>query len=311
LEKVTAKEMNERLERWKIQTSLFTKRYIEYRLDERWLKWFLKSMEVRKIRLNSDFLPSGVFFTLSHWNSLFSPFLTLIFRWFEGLSFILITFFIAIVTLALAVFMIKMPYFSRQSLTYSIFTSGLTGMIFSLAILFTFQTLYGYLYHQIGLLVAVFMAGIAVGSFSIIHRLNRIKKDSLLFLKTELLILFYSILLPFVFSLPSPYLENKTIYFLLYSVFLVMSFLPGMFIGLQFPLAAKIYMGFHKKEGALGQTAGWLYGADLFGGFLGGLLGGVLLLPVLGLKNTCFMMAMIKISSGLLFLLFIKIQKVK
>ncbi len=89
LESVTVQEMIERLERWKIQTSLFTKRYIEYRLHERWLKWFLESMEGRKIRFNSDFLPSGVFFTLSHWNSLFSPYLTLIFRWFEGLSFIL------------------------------------------------------------------------------------------------------------------------------------------------------------------------------------------------------------------------------
>ena len=34
-------------------------------------------------------------------------------------------------------------------------------MIFNLPIIFTFQTLYGYLYHQIGLLVAVFMMGIA------------------------------------------------------------------------------------------------------------------------------------------------------
>jgi len=311
LESVTVQEMIERLEKWKIQTSLFTKSYIEYRLDERWLKWFLESMEGRKIRFNSDFLPSGVFFTLSHWNSLFSPYLTLIFRWFEGLSFIFTILFIAIVTLVLAAFFIKMPHFSRQSLTYSIFTSGLTGMIFSLAILFTFQTLYGYLYHQIGLLVATFMAGIALGSFSITYRLNRIKKDSLLFLKTEIFIIFYSILLPFVFLIPSHYIENKAIYFLLYTAFLVMSFLSGMFIGLQFPLAAKIYMSYHKKEGAIGQTAGLLYGADLFGGFFGGLLGGVLLLPILGLKNTCFMMAMIKISSGLLFLLFIKIQRAK
>ncbi len=311
LEQVTAKEMSERLERQKIRTSLFTKRYIEYRLDERWLKWFLQSKEGRKIRLNSDFLPSGVFFTLAHWNSLFSPYLTLIFRWFEGLSFIFITVFIVIVTLLLAVFMIKMPNFSGQSLTYSIFTTGLTGMIFSLAILFTFQTLYGYLYHQIGLLVAALMAGIAVGSFYITHQLDRMKEDSRLFLKTEVLIILYSTLLPFVFLVPSHYIENKAIYFLLYLTFFLMSFFSGMFIGLQFPLAAKIYMGFHKKQGALGQTAGLLYGADLFGGFFGGLLGGVLFLPVLGLKETCLMMAMIKISSGLLFLLFIKIQKAK
>jgi spermidine synthase len=57
------------------------------------------------------------------------------------------------------------------------------------------------------------------------------------------------------------------------------------------------------------RTAAVLYGADLLGGFFGGLLGGVLLLPILGLKESCFMMAMIKASSFILFLLFTKIRK--
>jgi spermidine synthase len=222
-----------------------------------------------------------------------------------------ISFFIAIVTLAFAAFMVKRPYFSRQSLTYSIFTSGLTGMIFSLAILFTFQTLYGYLYHQIGLLIAIFMLGIASGSFLITRRFDRIKKDSLFFLETEAAIILFSILFPFLFLVPSHHLANKVVYLILYGVILIASFLSGMLLGLQFPLAAKIYMAFHKREGALGQTAGLLYGADLFGGFLGGLLGGVLLLPILGLKNTCLLMAMIKGSSGLLFLLFMRIEALR
>jgi predicted membrane-bound spermidine synthase len=58
----------------------------------------------------------------------------------------------------------------------------------------------------------------------------------------------------------------------------------------------------------LGHTAGLLYGADLLGGFLGGLFGGILLLPILGLKESCFMMAMIKLSSGILFLLSMKLN---
>jgi spermidine synthase len=89
-----------------------------------------------------------------------------------------------------------------------------------------------------------------------------------------------------------------------------MSFLSGVFIGLQFPLANKIYLSSRPEKGMLGQTAGLLYGADLFGGFFGGLSGGVLLLPILGLKETCFMMAMIKMSSGLLFLLFMRSKRV-
>jgi spermidine synthase len=182
-------------------------------------------------------------------------------------------------------------------------------MIFELAILFTFQTLYGYLYHQIGLLITIFMAGVALSSFYITENLYRIKRDSLLFLITELCFICFSFLLPFVFSIPFHHLEKTSIYVLLYVVFLTMSFLSGVLIGFQFPLATKIYLRAPSTEGILGKTAGLLYGADLFGGFFGGLLGGVLLLPILGLKESCFMMAIIKISSFLLFLLFTKLRK--
>jgi predicted membrane-bound spermidine synthase len=109
---------------------------------------------------------------------------------------------------------------------------------------------------------------------------------------------------------PSSQLENKAVSSLLYSGFLVMSFLAGMFTGFQFPLAVKIYLDNPSRKEKLGQTVGLLYGADLFGGFFGGLLGGVFLLPLLGLRETCFMMGLLKISSGLLFLLFMKSKRV-
>ncbi len=309
LEKKSPDEISQRFEERKIQTSLVTRNYIEYRLNERWLKWFWQSMERRKIRTNSDFLPLGVFFNLSYWNSLFSPYLTGIFKWYENSSLTLSIAKIILITIILAAIFIKMPHLSRHSITYSIFTTGLTGMIFNLAIIFTFQTLYGYLYHQIGLLVAIFMLGIASGSFFITKRFDRIKNDSLLFLKTEISIVLFSILFPFVFLVPSQHLENRVVYFVLYGAVLAMSFLSGIFIGLQFPLANKIYSRTDTGKVTLGRTAGLLYGADLFGGFFGGLSGGILLLPILGLKETCLMMAMIKTSSFFLFFLFTKIRK--
>ena len=122
-------------------------------------------------------------------------------------------------------------------------------------------------------------------------------------------IILFSILFPFIFLMPSHHLGNKTISFILYGAVLIMSFLSGMAIGLQFPLANKIYLSSYKGKGKLGQTAGLLYGADLLGGFFGGLSGGILLLPILGLKETCLIMAMLKASSGLLFFLFIRLKK--
>ena len=309
LEKVTTGEIIKRLEERKIQTRLFTKGYLEFRLNERWMKWFLQSMKRKGIQINSDFRPVGVFISLSYWNALFSPYLTGVFRWFEGLSFQISIVFMTLFTLLAGAIFMKRPHLSRLCIPYVIFTTGLAGMIFNLAVIFSFQTFYGYLYRQIGLLIAIFMLGVALGSFTMTRHLDRMEKGSSLFLKTEIGIIIFSCLFPFVFSIPSRYFEGTVISLLIYPVFLVMSFLSGAWIGLQFPLATKIYLGTSPKGETFGHTAGLLYGADLLGGFLGGLFGGILLLPILGLKQSCFTMALVKISSLVLLLVFIRMKK--
>jgi spermidine synthase len=306
LENISSSEISKRFEEKQIQASLFTRKYIGYRLNERWLQWFSQSMEGRKIAMNSDSHPLAVFFNLSYWNSLFSPYVTEVFKWYAQSSLTLSVAKIILITIILGTLFIKIPRFSIHSTTYSIFTTGLAGMIFNLAIIFAFQTLYGYLYHQIGFLIAIFMLGIASGSLLITKRLDQIRKSTSLFLKTEIVIVLFSILFPFVFLIPSHHLENKIIYFTLYSVVLIMSFLSGMWIGLQFPLATKIYLSFYMGKRLLGETAGLLYAADLLGGFFGGLFGGILLLPILGLKQSCFLIAIMKTSSLVLFLIFMK-----
>jgi spermidine synthase len=309
LERITVDVLAKRFGERRIKTRLITKGYIQYRLHERWLKWFQKSMEGKEVPLNSDFRPLGVLFNLSYWSALFSPYLITLFKWFQTLSLKVTIAATAAIALLFLIAFIRKPSLSRYSLPYAIFTSGFADMLLDLAIIFTFQTLYGYLYYQIGLLVTIFMAGIALGSLFITWRLGRIRKDSSLFLKTELLIILFSLLLPFVFSIPSHHLEKHIVYVFLYVTFLVMSFLCGMLVGVQFPLATKIYLGTYTSDRKLGQIAGLLYGADLLGGFFGGLLGGVLLLPVLGLKESCFMMAIIKGSSFVLFLFFTRFRK--
>jgi spermidine synthase len=306
LESLTPREIAKRFEERKIKTGLFTGAYIEYRLHERWVRWFLKSMERGRGYLNSDFRPLAVFFNLSYWNALFSPYLTGLFNWFEGFRFEPPMVLTALFTLFLSALFVKKPHLSRYSLPYALFTSGLADILFSLAIIFSFQTLYGYLYHQIGLLITLFTVGVALGSLYITQRIDQIKRDLSLFIATDAFITLFSFLLPFAITFLSFHLEKRAIYGLLYAVFLVMSLLTGVLVGLQFPLATKIYLRTLPSNGRFGQTAGLLYGADLFGGFFGGLLGGVFLLPILGLKGSCMMMAVIKISSLLLLLLFKK-----
>src|SRR4030043_2107167 len=101
-----------------------TRGYIGYRLHERWLKWFLKSMEGKEVPPNSDFHPQGVFFYLSYWNALFSPYLTKVFKRFERLSLEFTIGLIAILTLCLTTLFMKRPQTSKYSVPYAIFTSG-------------------------------------------------------------------------------------------------------------------------------------------------------------------------------------------
>ena len=306
---LSANEIMRRLEERKIRTSLFTKSYIEYRLHERWGQWFSRSMEKRETRINSDFRPIAVFFSLSYWNALFSPYLTAVFRWFERLSLKMTLSAAVIVTAFLSLVFLRKPHASRLSLSFAILTSGFADLVFDLAIIFTFQAVFGYLYHQIGLLITVFMLGVASSSLTITRRLEKMKNASLLFLLTELGFVGFSVVLPLAFTLPSLHGEGPIASILLYLLFLIMSFLCGTLVGLQFPLATHLYLQTHRTQGALGHTAGLLYGADLLGGFFGGLLAGMLFLPILGLRETCFMVAIIKMSSFALVLLYTRIGR--
>lgn len=259
----------------------------------------------RKTSLNSDFRPIGVYFNLSYWNALFSPYLIGIFRWFEHINFLSLFLLILLITLTLSVSFLKKPNLSKFSIPYAIFASGIADMMLDLAIILTFQAIYGYLYFQIGLLITVFMIGIALSSFYITQRLDQIERPDRLFLMTEILFIIFSLILPFALILPSFHLEKPLVYEVFYGSFLTMSLICGLLVGLQFPLATKIYLLAYSNEIRIGSTAGLLYGADLFGGFWGALFGGVLFFPILGLKESCFIMAILKLSSLSLFLIYL------
>ena len=175
-------------------------------------------------------------------------------------------------------------------------------MIFDLALIFAFQVLYGYVFHWIGLLVTALMGGIAMGSLRMTSLLGRIKNEVATFIKIEMFIVLFSGVLPVVFLILHPYVDRQETFFL-QIIFLVLSFLSGFLIGVQFPLANKIYLTLdtEPKGANLSGTAGLLYGADLFGGWIGGIIGGVILLPILGLLETCLVVVMIKVSSLIIF----------
>ena len=138
------------------------------------------------------------------------------------------------------------------------------------------------------------MAGAACGALLITTVLGRIKDSFKAFKIIELAIICFSIAFPFVFLSTPTHPGDSQVSFLFMMVFLTLSFISGFLTGSQFPLANKLYL---KKSRSLSQTAGLLYASDLLGGWFGGIVGAVVLLPVLGLTGTCITVALLKLIS--------------
>jgi len=293
---VDSKLISQRIRQQNIKTEILIPDYLDYRLNKRWLNWFMQSWRGATTQVNRDLKPITVFRTLIFWNKKFSPNFAKILEYFQGLNLKLITIFIILITPFL-LFIFR--YFRKMKLVvaYSIFSTGFFGMLTSLILMFGFQVFYGYLYYRIAVLISIFMAGIALGSIFMTKNIPKIKKELDLFVVLEVFVIVFSYIMALVitqFVVPLQYVS---------SIFILLFFVSGILIGLEFPLASKIYLG---RQGHIGETAGVLYGADLLGGWLAGILGGIILLPILGLFNSCIVIVLLKLSSLLLLVIFLR-----
>jgi spermidine synthase len=284
----------ERLSQRNIAADVIVPWHIEKKLHPGWQDWFSRFIEGSSQKINSDFTPLGLFYSISHWNAVFAPSLRGIFSQIERINLRSVVLLFAILLLIYLFFRPKKRHFFQGGITLSIFTTGFAGMMFVLLIIFAFQSIYGYVFQSIGVLVASFMAGAACGAMLITSLLGRIKNYYKVFISIELAIICFSIAFPVVFLAVPTYLGSSENFFYFMMLFLTISFISGFLTGSQFPLANKLYL---RRSRSLSQTAGLLYASDLLGGWLGGIVGVVVLLPVLGLAGTCITVGLLKLTS--------------
>ena len=164
-----------RLDERDIKVDVLVPRHIERKLHQGWQNWLLGFLEGSTRKINRDFKPLGMFYSISHWNALFAPYLRRLFGWFERIN--LWMFFVLLVLFVAIFFLLRSKNMSLlgSGIPLCIATKGFAGMIFDLALIFTFQSIYGYVFSWIGLLVTSFMAGAACGAMIITSLLSRIK----------------------------------------------------------------------------------------------------------------------------------------
>ena len=291
--RIDREQIGERLIHRKIGSERGIPWHIEKKLHPGWQSWFSRFLDGGTEEINTDFRPLAIFYSISHWNALLAPSLRGVFRQFEKVDLRMITLLAGLSLLIYSLLLTTRKRFLPQAISYSIITTGFAGMIFDLTIIFAFQALYGYVFSWIGILVAAFMAGAAGGALAATAAMTRIKSCLKLFVSTEVALTCFSFGLPVLLFTLHTGLDASG-FDLFRAIILFISFVSGFLTGCQFPLANELYL---KSNENLSRTAGLLYASDLLGGWFGGILGAVLLLPVLGLAGTCITVGLLKITS--------------
>ncbi len=219
--------------------------------------------------INTDLKPSAYLYNLMLWSEVQGDkafkYLLKVKEW-HIISISVIT----LITISFFIFRRK-----RRAIFYSIFTTGFSGMSFTLSVILAYQARYGYIYEMIGILSATFMIGLWGGTILTRH------------FKRPLKVLFYLELMTITLALISP------LFFKAEPLFYLLILLSGTITGGQFSTANL----------SIGEpdAAGRLYGIDLIGSFLGAFIPSIIFIPLFGVSNALLFVAGIKaVSAGMI-----------
>jgi spermidine synthase len=219
--------------------------------------------------INLDFRPVAYFMEIGYWMSHFR------------FNFQVV---MAIGILALVILLSRL-----NRINLGLFTTGLTSSSMELLFIFSFQIIYGYVYQAIGVIITIFMAGLAIGAS---YRMKQLKKDELeQFWKIQSGIAVFAAIVPgILYLLQVVHVPTALVYIMFFVLTLVISVLTGM----QFSIASRV------QSNNMAKVSSVIYSVDLIGSAAGAFLVSILLFPLLGLVKVFILLAVLNSISGFL-----------
>ncbi len=252
--------------------------------------------------VNRDFEPIAYYFDVVLWSTQFKLGYSHWFRAAVHVTFIRVIDAVLVITWFVAVLLALGPTREKRARSTAAFCMAATGftlMALQIFLLLAFQSIYGYVYHQLAILIAMGMAGIAFGSWLGIRRLHA-SGNSLYrtMATTQFMLALAAPTLILAVSLLSKISGVAATWLVAQSVFPVLAALCGMLGGYQFPIATEIYLLDGDRSGR--SRPGTLYAIDLLGGCAGALLLSGYLIPVFGFWKTAWLSAAVSLAPTLL-----------
>jgi len=246
--------------------------------------------------INTDFKPISYYYDIILWSSHFNFTFIKIFKFIKSN----IIYFLFAFLFFLIVFLFTFRDL-KTKISFVIATTGFIEMSIQIIVLIVFQILYGYIYYKLSIIFTVFMVGLIIGACvsnktieSALHINSIISYRLKKFIKIQLFMCINLFFLIFIFFILNKFRRNEIIFFI--GDNLVLSFIvpliTGFIGGYQFPLGNALYY-----SGSQEIIAGRIYGYDLFGSCLGGILISVIFIPVVGIYFSCLILLLLSILS--------------
>ena len=269
-----SEELLARLRARRLETSYVREYYIPFRMMPDRMADLERQIEARPdTPVNRDFAPVAYYFDVALWSSRFSHGYRDLFRAMAGVDFLWLAGAAGVLVLVL----VAKRRRARTAAACCTAAMGFTMIGLEMLLLLAFQAIYGYVYQQLAVIIAAFMAGVALGSWLALRAPARRGIRTLVFLQIGAAIA--PLLLCAVFEAVTP------------ALFPVLALGCGMLGGYEFPVASRI---FFSDSG--GRSPGTLYALDLAGSCLGAVLFSVYLIPVFGFLKTAVLASMVSLA---------------
>ncbi len=175
------------------------------------------------------------------------------------------------------------PHMMRQSAALSLALLGLIAMAAQLVVLFSYQAHVGFIFERVALLNGLFMTGLALGAWLGQWQAGRGRPADALAAVLLLVVVAMggmSPLLGWVGQATGDWQEPA---------YLALAAILGILTGSGFPLAVRIT---ELEQRGVVRSSGLAQAADNLGGALGGALTGTLLVPLLGVRWSCYLLTL-------------------
>jgi spermidine synthase len=311
---LNAQELIARLRVRQLRTSYVREYYVPYRMMPDRMSDLESQIEPRaSTRINRDFAPVAYYFDVALWSTQFNHAYRQALEIMARVSFRWPAAVVSLALFALAGLIGWQRAGQRRlqaSVGFCVAAMGFTLMGLEIMLLLAFQAVYGYVYQELAVIIAGFMAGMALGSwrasrdaastgqepFGSLRDVRAVARLQVLALVSPLLLYLLFVALAGARNPPVLSLASEVL-------FPVLAVLCGLIGGHQFPIASRIFLaGAEGKETSQPGQAGLgaLYALDLAGACLGALLLSAYLVPVFGLLETAALMALVNLAPAAL-----------